>query len=177
MFEFLNKMKNQLENNKFIIFGFLFVSLAVAISYFIYNYYLKNRINHNYVSNSEFNIENAENAPPTEKVADFYYFYTKWCPHCKIATPIINTLKKQIQDSNNRSHDVYINFIDVDCDKDKNLADKFNVVGYPTIKLVYNSNTIEYDAKPDIDTLNEFLKTSLANKKKKGASTTYFHIK
>ena len=53
-----------------------------------------------------------------------------------------------------------VNFIDVDCEKDTTTADKFNVKGYPTIKLVNNNQIIEYDAKPDVDTLTEFINTS-----------------
>ena len=33
--------------------------------------------------------------------------------------------------------------------------------GYPTIKLVDNNKIIEYDAKPELDTLHQFLNTSL----------------
>jgi thioredoxin-like negative regulator of GroEL len=54
-----------------------------------------------------------------------------------------------------------INFIEVDCEKDTKLADQFNVKGYPTIKLVNGNQIIEYDAKPDMDTLREFINTSL----------------
>jgi thioredoxin-like negative regulator of GroEL len=49
----------------------------------------------------------------------------------------------------------------VDCDKEAALAEKFNVQGYPTIKLVKGNQVIEYDAKPEKDTLMEFLHTSL----------------
>ena len=58
-------------------------------------------------------------------------------------------------------HGVTINFIEVDCDKDTALAEKFNVQGYPTIKLVRGNQVIEYDAKPNKDNLMEFLNTSL----------------
>ena len=67
---------------------------------------LKNYVDKKYVSNTEFIDEEALNEGSGEmKVADFYYFYTKWCPHCKTATPIVNELKTQIQDNNNLSYD------------------------------------------------------------------------
>ena len=56
---------------------------------------------------------------------------------------------------------VTINFIEVDCDKDTATADRFRVDSYPTIKLVRNDQIIEYDAKPDVDTLRQFLTASL----------------
>ena len=51
--------------------------------------------------------------------------------------------------------------MEIDCDKDTAIAEKFKVEGYPTIKLVRGNQVIEYDAKPDIDTLNQFLNASL----------------
>jgi thioredoxin-like negative regulator of GroEL len=54
-----------------------------------------------------------------------------------------------------------VNFLEVDCDKDTTLAEKFKIKGYPTIKLVNGNQIIEYDAKPDKDTLIQFLTTSL----------------
>ena len=54
-----------------------------------------------------------------------------------------------------------INFVKVDCDKDSELADKYEVSGYPTIKLDTGSNVIEFKSKPEKPTLVEFLKSSL----------------
>ena len=52
-------------------------------------------------------------------------------------------------------------FIDVDCDKEQAIADKYDVSGYPTIKLLKDGQVIEYDAKPSKETLNQFLNTVL----------------
>ena len=41
------------------------------------------------------------------------------------------------------------------------LMDKYNIEGYPTIKLLKDGQVIEYDAKPSKDTLNQFLNTVL----------------
>ena len=49
----------------------------------------------------------------------------------------------------------------VDCDKNTELADSFEITGYPTIKLVYLDTVYEYDAKPSADVIVRFLKTML----------------
>jgi thioredoxin-like negative regulator of GroEL len=54
-----------------------------------------------------------------------------------------------------------LNFVEVDCDKDTETSDKFNVKGFPTIKLVKGNQIIEYDAKPSVVNLIEFVNTSL----------------
>ena len=43
----------------------------------------------------------------------------------------------------------------------KSIQTQFNIEGYPTIKLIKNNEVIEYDAKPDKETLNQFLQTVL----------------
>jgi hypothetical protein len=41
------------------------------------------------------------------------------------------------------------------------MADRFNVTGFPTIKLDKHGEIIEYDAKPDKENLLDFLKKVL----------------
>jgi len=94
-----------------------------------------------------------------DNYADLYFFYTSWCPHCKTAFPIWNELKQEIGDSG--VNGTKIKFIEIDCDKETAVAEKFKVEGYPTIKLVNKKQIIEYDAKPDLDTLKIFLEKSL----------------
>ena len=56
---------------------------------------------------------------------------------------------------------VNIVFKDIDCDQDAATADKFKVTGYPSIKLVYDNKIYDYDAKPNKDTLIQFLNSVL----------------
>lgn len=96
------------------------------------------------------------------KSADLYLFYTEWCPHCKKTKPEWEQLKKNYS-GNNNINGYKLNFIEVDCDANPEIADKFKVEGYPTIKLVKGNQIIEFDAKPDVKTLEQFLSTVLNN--------------
>ena len=97
-----------------------------------------------------------------DKHADLYLFYTEWCPHCKKTKPEWAQLKKNYE--NDRKINGYtLNFIEVDCEANPDLANKFNISGYPTIKLVKGNQVIEFDAKPDVKTLETFLSTVLAD--------------
>ena len=96
------------------------------------------------------------------KSADLYLFYTEWCPHCKKTKPEWEQLKKNYS-GNNNVNGYKLNFIDVDCDANPEIADKFKVEGYPTIKLVKGNQIVEFDAKPDVKTLEQFLSTVLNN--------------
>jgi hypothetical protein len=54
-------------------------------------------------------------------------------------------------------------FTDINCSEETaevdKMMNKYNVEGYPTIKLLKDGQVIEYDAKPSKDTLTQFLNT------------------
>ena len=88
-------------------------------------------------------------------------FYTTWCPHSKTAIKIWEKIKANKNDKPYNKYNLL--FKEVDCDKNEDMADKYNIEGYPTIKLIKNEGKeiIEFDAKLSEDTLEEFLKTVL----------------
>jgi len=154
--EYREQLINIFYNKNFlIILGLVVVFIILAI--YIYREYVVPRMNPDYVANKEYVSHEDQDSGSTE-VADLYLFYTTWCPHCKTTKPIWEKLKQQVGDGVNG---VKINFIEVDCDKDTDTASKFKVEGYPTIKMVRGNQVIEYDAKPSLDTLTQFLNTSL----------------
>jgi thiol-disulfide isomerase/thioredoxin len=156
---FKNKLLSFATSKNF--FFILFIMLLfLAIGLYVYKNYVKNKLNKDYVANKEFTgIDTETDDSGVPKFADLYFFYTEWCPHCKTDMPVWNKFKKDIGE--NKVQGKTINFIKVDCDKDTAMAEKYNVEAYPTIKLVYEDKVIEYDAKTDIDTLHQFLKSSL----------------
>lgn len=163
----LEKVKNSLGNirtnllsnlksPRFLLLVFLVV-LFIVIAVYVYRNYLTNIITPKYVANKEF-VPQSE-AEKQGKKADLYFFYTTWCPYCKKALPEWNKLKEKLE--NGTIKDYQINFYEIDCDKNKEFADSQKIEGYPTIKLMVNGQTIEYDAKPNYDTLMQFLNSSL----------------
>ena len=104
-----------------------------------------------------------ENAPPSsenQKTATLYMFGTNWCPHCKTAKPIWDDYISNNENLKVGTYDIL--FKSVDCDAEKNIADKFNVKGYPTFKLERGpSDIVEFEAKPTHDNFTSLLQTSL----------------
>lgn len=144
-------------SNKRTMLIILVAALFIAAAVWTYNKYVAPRVNVAYAPNKEF----VEKGSGKDDVADLYFFYTDWCPHCKTAKPVMAKLKEYIDSEGGKIKGVKINMIYVDCEKDSETADRYNVEGYPTIKLVYGNKVIEYDAKPDLDTLKQFLNSSL----------------
>jgi len=99
-----------------------------------------------------------KSAPPAvegEPVCEMFYFYTPWCPYCKKARPEWDKFKAPLQRT---TRDGYLLlFTEVDCDANEALANKFNVTSYPTIKCVKDGQVTDYDARPSVATLNQFL--------------------
>ena len=56
-------------------------------------------------------------------------------------------------------------FTEVDCSNEtaevEQMMNKYNVEGYPTIKLLKDGQVIEYDAKPSKEALSQFLNTMI----------------
>lgn len=155
----LNDIKNKLgknAGNTQFLFVLLIAVLFLIAALFIYKRYVASGINANYVTNNEFSKTSDRSSVTT---ADIYFFYTEWCPHCKTAKPIWADFKNQM--GGKKVNGISLNFIEIDCDKDTATSDKFNVKGFPTIKLVKGKQVIEYDAKPSTENLIEFVNATL----------------
>jgi thiol-disulfide isomerase/thioredoxin len=147
-----SNMMGLLTNQKFIILCIVIFLIFLGISIYIYYNYIHPKIFNNYTPNSEFINPEYDN-----KIL-IMWFYTEWCPHCKSTKPEWDKFK---DDVNNKSFDIPINFKEIDCDIYTDVADQYNIDGYPTIKLLYKTEVYDYDATPDRYRLMEFLKGSL----------------
>ena len=145
----------ELPSNYFI-FGGIAIIVCI-ISYFVWNNYISSKINHN--SNREHNQQNEH----SNKVANLMLFYVDWCPHCKTAKPEWNELKEQYDGKNINGYTIV--FEEYNCTEEtseiEEIVNKFNIDGYPTIKLIKDNQVIEYDAKPTKSTMEQFLMTVL----------------
>ena len=155
---FFSKLWN---NKKSILILLLIICIFVALSIYYYKLVVQPKLNTKYVDNKEFIPDSSKpnsSKPNLPDSATLYFFCTSWCPHCKVADPEWKLLQTETQGIVNG---INIIFRDIDCDQDAATADKFNVTGYPTIKLFYNNTIYDFDAKPTKDTLMQFLKSVL----------------
>tara|TARA_B100001778_G_scaffold139716_1_gene114827 strand:- start:1220 stop:1708 length:489 start_codon:yes stop_codon:yes gene_type:complete len=140
-------------NMKFIILLLIFIIFFSIISYIVYSKILKN--NQIHILNKEFDYTSSANY--SNKV-NLYYFYTEWCPYCKKANPEWEDFCRELDNIYNNSS-YQFNYFKIDCDKNQKMADKYNVEGYPTIKMVYNKKIYDYNAKPDKTNLLKFVES------------------
>ncbi|CAD5210018.1 unnamed protein product [Bursaphelenchus xylophilus] len=81
-------------------------------------------------------------------------FYAPWCGHCKRLAPEFEKAATKL-----KSNDPPITLVDVDCDAEKDLCQRFSVQGYPTLKVFrHGSLSQEYDGPRDADGIAKYMR-------------------
>jgi protein disulfide-isomerase A1 len=80
-------------------------------------------------------------------------FVAPWCGHCKALTPAYAAAAKILADSGSD-----IKLASVDATLEQELAQKFDVKGYPTIKFFSEGTTLEYTGGRTQDDIVNWLK-------------------
>lgn len=135
-------------SSKYLIGLLLLISLSVA-GYYIYHYQIKKTL--------ETNV-----SPKDEQEATVVMFGVGWCPHSKKTKPIYDSLSDSLDGKNYKNTNTVLHFNYVDCDENKEEADKFGIESYPTIKLISpNKEVIDYESslktESDKEKFHEFL--------------------
>lgn len=127
----------------------------IGISYFIYNQIKPKTV---YSADND-----EEGMVDSGKTAHMMLFYTDWCPHCRTAKPEWESLKAEYDGKVVNGYTIVMNEYDGESKTPEvqDLLDKYNVEGWPTIKLVKDNQVIDYDAKPTKATMVQFLNTVL----------------
>jgi len=125
--------------NVFLIIG-IFVTFII-ISVVVYRQYNKKLSN----PNNEY-IKN-------DKVGQLMLFYASWCPYSK------TTLKQWYSYKENYNGKYKLSFVEIDCDENTSLADKYNIDSYPTIILLKDEQKYIFDAEMNDETLTQFINT------------------
>ena len=146
---------------KFILILVAVALLIVAIHY-VWKNYVSPKLNPSYVANKEFVGDGG--SEDSSNVAYLKMFVVDWCPYCKKAEPIWDSFAEENDGKVIGGYKLAfekINCTDEDDADVKSIQNQFSIEGYPTIKLVKDNEIIEYDAKPDKDTLQQFIQTVL----------------
>ena len=158
----IGKFKNILSNKKFLLVMVLVV-IFLAVAFYVYNNYVAPKINPDFVPNREFVTEGEI------KEATLYFFKVDWCPYSKKALPIWNKIVKQFHGK--KINNIHLTLRSIDGEKDEKSLENFEneylapsnkkIDGYPSIWMVKGDDVIEYDAKPTVESLKEFINSIL----------------
>ena len=89
----------------------------------------------------------------------FVAFVTEWCGYCKNLKPIWQKFEDEYKGED-------INVLSIDCDKYKELAKKYNIKGYPTIKYIPNglnnpTDSVDYSGDKKKEEFFSFINNKL----------------
>ncbi len=88
--------------------------------------------------------------------------YTPTCPHCKALAPEFLKAAKQAQ----ASRKAYA-FVKIDARDNPGLGSKYQITGFPTLKLFVNGNPIDYEGNRTAEAILAFID------KKTGSQSTF----
>jgi len=103
------------------------------------------------------------NANRRNRDAVVYFFHVDWCPHCKKALP---EWKNFVSKYDGKEINGYrIKCKDIDCTKETSditeLINRYKIDSYPTIKLIKDSSTVDFESKITASSLEKFVNTML----------------
>lgn len=155
----MSAVKGMLFNKKFIII-LVVTAIFIGVAFWVYTTYVAPSIDPEYVPNREFTDETSNNA-------ELFMFSVDWCPYSKKAKPVWKKLTDKY--NGKEVNGVSLSVKEIDGDKQaqelENFESKFlngkKIDGYPSIYMVKDDKVVEYEAKPKLDTLTEFIQSVL----------------
>jgi thiol-disulfide isomerase/thioredoxin len=119
---------------------------------------------HRYYKSKTKTESDVANASRRRKDLYVYMFHVDWCPHCKNAMPEWNTFKKSYDKKDKNGYRIHC--VDINCTKETsdvtNYLNTYNIESYPTIKMVKDNKTIEFDSPIKSQYLEHFVDTMTA---------------
>mmetsp|Transcript_4724 Transcript_4724/g.7294 ORF Transcript_4724/g.7294 Transcript_4724/m.7294 type:complete len:229 (-) Transcript_4724:143-829(-) len=83
----------------------------------------------------------------------FVKYYAPWCGHCRSLAPTWEDLSDRLQESD--VNDVII--AKVDCTQEKEVCNRFNIQGFPSLKYFADRKMFSYKGARNIDALYDFV--------------------
>ena len=128
-----------------ILYIILFLIILGCLFYYLYNKFIK-KDKKLFIPNNEFVEDNV--------TGELILFYTTWCPHCK------QTLKDWAKYKVNNEYE-NATFSEIDCDKEVDKADFYQIDSYPTIIILYKGNKYIFDSNFTDESMDKFVSTIL----------------
>lgn len=134
--------------NSIYIFAMIFI---LSIIGFIVVKMMTKSTKYNNISNSGAAVN-----PPV----DIYLFYATWCPHCKNILPKWNSFSETVNGTIVNGSMINIHTIDSTDMKNPDVVhnlNTYNITEFPTIKGVKGDTIVNFDAKINENTLQQFV--------------------
>jgi len=132
------------------------ITIVILIIFLLISYYAYRSL---YANKSTNKFTNVANANRRSKDVNIYLFHVDWCPHCKKALPEWNSFKSIYE--NKEVNGYTVKCIDINCTEETsevaNIINSYGIESYPTVKMVKDQDTIEFDSKITKTALEQFV--------------------
>lgn len=98
--------------------------------------------------------------PVGNRDATIYFFAADWCPHCKKAKPEWSKFASRFDGRTIGGFKVtcvHVDCTDAEQPEAAHMISKFNITTYPTVKMIKDNQTFEFDSKITEKNLEEFV--------------------
>ena len=128
-------------NTKQIVIIFISILIVIMLYY---------KFSRNSTTNTD--VKNIQNFSNKDNVPKIINFNTSWCYWSKKVQPVWEELTTSMKGKD-------IEVLDVKCDLDENreLCERYQVEGFPTIKLVIGNSILDYEGDRSLDDLKKFI--------------------
>ena len=135
--------------------GVMMAVVVILILVGVYFIVQKNRAKEGF----ENAINNMNEKPnPKEDEVMLVLFYVDWCPHCKSVKPEWEKLMK-LNNTKVNGKNIKIQAANAEgSEVEKEAARDNNVEGYPTIKLISQSEVVDYNGARNAEEMGKFVK-------------------
>lgn len=107
--------------------------------------------------------------------SSFVKFYAEWCSHCQQMVPAWEHLAESYAKNDN------VQIVEIDADKSKDIGKRYNIQGYPTLKLFCAdalSDPVDYIGEREVEFFSNFLQNQIGaegQKVKKPSKVVQIH--
>jgi len=133
-------------NSNFTNKKYLYIGLAILIIIFCWVSFKKynNNKSENCCGDIDFNKIKKDSLP---KIINFD---TEWCGFSKQFKPVWNRFMNNVDSEK-------IKCENINCDENPDICKKYNITGYPTVKLIKDNDEYDFDGRRTVDDLNIFV--------------------
>lgn len=108
------------------------------------------------------NLNNLNKKPdPNPNQVILVLFYVDWCPHCVSTKPEFAKVVQQMNNQNVNGKNVKVHACNCEGSQvEQEVAKENNIQGYPTVKLIKNSEVLDYNGARNAEEMMEFVKSN-----------------